>query len=228
MLVLLLVTAGAYLTFRWLLRQSGASRVGVGLSAIGLGMVALAAIGRLPWPLGLVGGLVPLLVVVLGPRRQRSDDRRGEQGPSGRQSVVETRFLRMTLAHETGEMAGQVLTGRFAGTALEALSQEQLLELLSDYAAADNDSAALLRAYLDRTFGTDWQEPPQGDGNTGSLSGEMSRSDAYAILGLEEGANEEEIIAAHGRLIQRLHPDRGGSTFLAAKINQARDLLLGA
>jgi curved DNA-binding protein CbpA len=56
----------------------------------------------------------------------------------------------------------------------------------------------------------------------------MTRSDAYAILGLEEGASREKIIAAHGRLIQRLHPDRGGSTFLAAKINQARDLLLGA
>ena len=58
------------------------------------------------------------------------------------------------------------------------------------------------------------------------MFGEMTRSDAYAILGLEEGASREQIIAAHGRLIQRLHPDRGGSTFLAAKINQARDLLL--
>jgi hypothetical protein len=134
----------------------------------------------------------------------------------------------MTLAHDTGAMAGQVLAGRFAGVALDALSQEQLFELLNDFAGEDDESAALLRAYLDRSYGTDWREAPRGDRNPEGLSGEMTRSDAYAILGLEEGANTEQIIAAHGRLIQRLHPDRGGSTFLAAKINQARDLLLGA
>ena len=89
----------------------------------------------------------------------------------------------------------------------------------------DRESAAKAKADQLRS---DWQEAPRGDGNPEGLSGEMTRSDAYAILGLEEGSSREQIIAAHGRLIQRLHPDRGGSTFLAAKINQARDLLLGA
>ena len=88
----------------------------------------------------------------------------------------------------------------------------------------DQESAAKAKADQLRS---DWQEAPRGDGNPEGLSGEMTRSDAYAILGLEEGASEEQITAAHGRLIQRLHPDRGGSTFLAAKINQAKDLLLG-
>jgi hypothetical protein len=141
--------------------------------------------------------------------------------------VVETQFLRMTLDHDTGEMTGLVLAGRFAGLAFDELSQDQLQLLLSDFAGEDDESAALLRAYLDRTYGTDWQEPLRGDRTTDGLSGEMTRRDAYAILGLEEGASDEQIIAAHGRLIQRLHPDRGGSTFLAAKINQARELLLG-
>jgi len=219
---------GAYLTLRWFLRQSRGTKVGAGLSVIGLGLILLAAIGRLPWVLGLVGGLLPLLLVVLGSRQQRKDDRRHEHASSGGQSVVETRFLRVTLDHETGEMAGQVLTGRFAGVAFDALSQEQLLELLNDFAGEDDDSAALMRAYLDRTCASDWREPPRGDRSKEGLIGEMTRRDAYAILGLEEGAGREQIIAAHGRLIQRLHPDRGGSTFLAAKINQARDLLLGA
>ena len=219
--------AGVYLTLRWFLKRSHGTKVGAGLFAIGLGLVLLAAIGRLPWVFGLVGGLLPLLVVVLSPRQQRNEDRRHEQESTGGQSVVETRFLRMTLDHETGEMAGQVLAGRFAGFAFDALSQEQLLELLNDFAGEDDESAALLRAYLDRTYDTDWQEAPRGNRNPEGLFGEMTRSDAYAILGLEEGASDEQIIAAHGRLIQRLHPDRGGSTFLAAKINQARDLLLG-
>ena len=227
-LALLLVIAAAYLTLRWFLRRSQATRVGAALSAIGLGLVLLAATGRLPWVFGLVGGLLPLLAVVLGARQQLGDDRRDESEPTGGQSVVETRFLRMTLDHDTGEMAGQVLAGRFAGAAFDALAQEQLYELLNDFAGEDEESAALLRAYLDRTYGADWQEAPRGDRSTEGLSGEMTRSDAYAILGLEEGADREQIIAAHGRLIQRLHPDRGGSTFLAAKINQARDLLLGA
>jgi hypothetical protein len=227
-LVLLLAIAALYLTLRWFLRQPQGTGVRAGLSAIGLGLIMLAVVGRLPWVFGLIGGLLSLLVVVLSLRHQHRDGGRDEHGSTGRQSVVETRFLRMTLDHETGEMAGQVLTGRFAGLAFAALSQAQLLELLNDFSGEDDESAALLRAYLDRTYGTDWQEPPRGDGNTEGLFGEMSRRDAYAILGLEEGASEEQIAAAHSRLIQRLHPDRGGSNFLAAKINQARDLLLGA
>lgn len=217
-----------YLTLRWFLRQSHSTKVGASLSAIGLGLVLLAAAGRLPWVFGLVGGLLPLLVAVLSARQQRSEYRRHQQESTGGQSVVETRFLRMTLDHDTGAMAGHVLAGRFAGAAFDALSQGQLLELLNDFAGEDDESAALLRAYLDRTYGTDWQEEPQGDRNSEGMFGEMTRSAAYAILGLEEGASREQIIAAHGRLIQRLHPDRGGSTFLAAKINQARDLLLDA
>ena len=227
-LVFLLVMAAVYLSLRWFLRQSHGTKVGAGLFAIALGLVLLAAIGRLPWVFGLVGGLLPLLFVMRSARQQRDDDQRHEEESTAAQSVVETRFVRMTLDHDTGAMAGQVLAGRFAGVAFDALSQAQLFELLNDFAGEDDESAALLRAYLDRTYGTDWQEAPRGDGKPEGLSGEMTRSDAYAILGLEEGASTDQIIAAHGRLIQRLHPDRGGSTFLAAKINQARDLLLGA
>ncbi len=225
-LFLLLVIAGAYFALRWLLRRAGGSGFGAGLMILGLGLVWLAAGGRLPWVLGMVGALLPLLAVLLARQQQSDDGRQHERESTGGQSVVETRFLRMTLDHDSGEMTGQVMAGRFAGATIDTLSQLQLGELLNDFDAEDDDSAALLRAYLDRTYGGDWHEASHQDDHPDGLTGDMTRSDAYAILGLDEGASREQIIAAHGRLIQRLHPDRGGSTFLAAKINQARDLLL--
>jgi curved DNA-binding protein CbpA len=54
----------------------------------------------------------------------------------------------------------------------------------------------------------------------------MSRSEALKVLGLEEGATEEHIRAAHRRLILQTHPDKGGTSYLAAKINEAKDVLL--
>ncbi|MGB5537635.1 MAG: DnaJ domain-containing protein, partial [Thiogranum sp.] len=148
---------------------------------------------------------------------------------TGRQSNVETRFIRMTLDHDSGEMNGRILEGRYTGEDLQSLSLEQLLELLTRYSREDEESAALLRAYLDRVHGDSWQQQEQAQADTQSsgFSGDMSHREAYDILGLEEGAGEEKIIEAHRRLMQKLHPDRGGSTFLAAKINQAKDLLLG-
>jgi hypothetical protein len=218
--------AGVYLAIQWFRRQSDLTKTRAALSAIGLGLIFLAIIGRLPWVLGLFGGLLPIVVLLLSSRHRRNDDGQREQESTGGQSVVETRFLRMTLDHETGEMVGKVLAGRFTGSALEALSLQQLLDLLHELTNEDDESAALLRAYLDQTHGNEWQEAPRGESRSDGSFSDMTRSDAYAILGLEDDASREQIIAAHGRLIQRLHPDRGGSTFLAAKINQARDLLL--
>jgi len=58
-------------------------------------------------------------------------------------------------------------------------------------------------------------------------SGAMSRAEAYAVLGLRPGASEVEICAAHKRLMRAVHPDGGGSDWVAARVNQARDVLLG-
>jgi hypothetical protein len=225
-LVSLVVLAGAYLAWRWLLGQPQASQVRIGAVVFGLLLVSLAAIGRLPWALGLVGALLPLLIAAHRHYRQGPRDGADGQDSTGQRSVVETRLLRMTLDHATGEMTGSVLQGRFAGRELHALSQEQLLTLLTIYEQEDAESASLLRAYLDREHGTDGQDSPREDRRSAGLFGEMTRSEAYAILGLEEGVGEEQIREAHRRLMQKLHPDRGGSTFLAAKINQAKDCLL--
>lgn len=148
---------------------------------------------------------------------------------AGRTSSIRTRFLEMTLDHGSGDMDGLVLEGPYQGRRLSDLALDQLLDLLGRCRREDGQSAAVLEAYLDRTHG-DWREG-EGERPAGAqapaASGPMSREEAYAILGLTAGAAEGEIRDAHRRLMQKLHPDRGGSDYLAAKINEAKRLLLG-
>lgn len=238
-LILLAAVTGLYLGFRWFVKQPRKTQLQAAAVSIGVLLIALAASGRLSWVFAVFGALLPffrrmLSMLVYLPVFQRLYRQFKSAQPSagqstGRQSNVETRFIRMTLDHDSGEMNGRVLEGRYTGEDLQSLSLEQLLELLTRYSREDEESAALLRAYLDRVHGDSWQqqEQAQTDTRSGGFSGDMSRREAYDILGLEEGAGEEKIIEAHRRLMQKLHPDRGGSTFLAAKINQAKDLLLG-
>ena len=145
-------------------------------------------------------------------------------GPtSGQTSEVETAFLRMRLDHDTGEMDGIVLQGGYEGCALRGLDLSDLLALL-DECRADRQSTAVLEAYLDRVH-ADWRErrgPPPRASSDG-----MTEDEARAVLGIGPDATHEEIVKAHRRLMQRLHPDRGGSDYLAAKLNAAKDLLLG-
>jgi DnaJ domain len=149
-------------------------------------------------------------------------------GKGGGTSGVSTPYLRMNLDHETGAMTGTVLAGRFAGSRLEELSEAQLLDLLRECRAADEEGARLIEAYLDRArpdwrgaFATGQGGPPPRGGN-----GDMSVEEAYDILGLSPGAGEAAIKAAHHRLMMQLHPDHGGTDYLATKINRARDVLL--
>jgi len=148
---------------------------------------------------------------------------------AGRTSAIRTRFLEMTLEHDSGRMDGLVLEGAYRGRRLSDLGLDQLLQLLAECRRADAQSAAVLEAYLDRTQGDDWRERDGGERSSGAGAphAPMSRDEALAILGLNPGATEPEIRDAHRRLMQKLHPDRGGSDYLAAKINQAKDLLLG-
>jgi hypothetical protein len=139
---------------------------------------------------------------------------------------VETAFLRMTLDHDSGDLAGEVIAGAFTGQQLEQMSLENLLELLSTCQSQDAQSAALLETYLDRHHGESWR----ADADTGGTaavppSGPMSRQEAAEILGVAEDASNKEIKTAHRRLIQRLHSDRGGSDYLATLINQARETM---
>jgi DnaJ-domain-containing protein 1 len=152
---------------------------------------------------------------------------RGRSAPSqGQSSTVETAILRMQLDHDSGDLRGEVLKGRFQGWRLAEMDRRQLEELLDYCRQEDNDSVQLLDSYLQQRFAGEapfGQQQAPGD----SGSGDMGRSEALAVLGLAEGATEEDIVAAHRKLMQKIHPDRGGNNYLAAKINQAKDLLLG-
>ena len=153
----------------------------------------------------------------------------------GQRSSIRTRFLEMTLDHASGDLEGLVLEGEAQGQRLSALGLDQLLRLLERYRREDAQSAALLEAYLDRTQGNAWRQSdgdntgPSGrrEGHQAPSGGVMNREEALAVLGLTPGADEATIRDAHRRLMQRLHPDRGGSDYLAAKLNEAKRVLLG-
>lgn len=156
-----------------------------------------------------------------------NDDQDSVKGTSP-ESTVESRFLRMSLDHASGNMRGEVLAGRFKGRELKAMALDDLL-LLWQECQSDPQSIALLEAYLDRAYGEEWREKKEKsdqDRRSDAGSGPISPAEAYAILGLQPGATREQIKAAHRRLIQRVHPDHGGSTYLAARINEAKDVLL--
>lgn len=154
--------------------------------------------------------------------------RRAAQPTPGRRSTVRTAALEMELDHDSGRLEGVILAGRFEGRALAGLELEELLELGNEF-AADVESMQLLETYLDSRFPV-WREHAQADaGGRESgppASGPMTKQEAYEILGLEAGASAAEIRKAHRRLMQRLHPDLGGTSFLAARINEAKEVLL--
>lgn len=197
-------------------------------------VLLLAASGRLALLIPLFGAvlatlvrmapvLLPLLLRYLPTWIRR---RQAAASGSGDSSRVETRFLCMTLDHASGEIGGEVRDGPYAGQTLGSLDAGQLRELLGYYRRHDQESAQLLQAYLERVQGEFAPESEEMRREPATAGGRMGRQEAYQVLGLEPSASREEIIAAHRRLMQKLHPDRGGSDYLAAKINQAKDVLL--
>jgi hypothetical protein len=150
----------------------------------------------------------------------------GGQPTGGQSSRIVTDHLEMELDHDSGAMRGRVLKGVFAGRAIERLAPAELALLWRDCRYSDPRSAQLIEAYLDRTHPT-WREDMSRAENESGYGGIVSREQAYEILGLKPGASEEEIRRAHRELMKKMHPDRGGSDYLASKINEAKDVLLG-
>ncbi|MDZ7754618.1 MAG: molecular chaperone DnaJ [Gammaproteobacteria bacterium] len=252
LIILIAVGVGVYLLLRWFARTpphkvARGMRQGLIYGGIGL-LVVLAATGRLHWIFVALGAMVPLvqrgfMLVRFLPLVQQVlrmvgisvpgvAGAGGGSNPGGRVSTIRTRFLTMTLEHASGEMDGEIIDGPHQGTRLSQLPLETLVELVGEYRRQDQQSAAVLEAYLDRHHGQEWREDSghekrAGAGGQGDGGGPMSHEEALAILGLQAGADNKAIREAHRRLMQKLHPDRGGSDWLASRINLAKDTLLG-
>lgn len=210
----------------------------IAIGAGGLLLLWLLLSGRLASAMLAALALAPMLLrwrSVAGLMRNRAKAARGPT--TGQGSSVETGMLRVHLDHDSGEIDGTVIAGRYEGARLADLALEDLIALLSEAQVHDPQSAAIIETYLDRVESPDWREKAAaagrrgaGDGRAGAASsgGRMSREEAYAVLGLEADATVAQIREAHHRMMKANHPDHGGSTFIAAKINEAKEVLLDA
>jgi hypothetical protein len=196
---------------------------------IGAGVAALVAAGVLflrgflpvAVPLAMLGSWL-LWGTTSGPWAVGS--RRKSPGQTSR---VGTEHLEMELDHDTGEMHGRVLKGLFKDRNIESLSPADMALLWQDCRHTDPPSAQIIEAYLDRSYPSWREDMARGESDMSrGPDGRMTVEEAFEILGLKPGAGEEDIRRAHRDLMLRLHPDRGGSTYLAAKINEAKDVAL--
>lgn len=236
--ILLLLAIAAALYILYLRARSlpphkrRAQYIKLGIAAAAVIVLYLTLTGRMHWVGAALTGLLvagrqllPLLIrlfPMLSSLRNRS-----ASAAQGRQSTVESAVLRMHLDHDSGKLSGEVLSGPFKDWRLDELDRSQLETLLHYCRQQDNDSVQLLDSYLQQRFPgeTDFgatQSRPPPDSQSG-----LTRSEALAILGLGDDASDEDIVAAHRKLMQKLHPDRGGNNYLAAKVNEAKDFLLG-
>ena len=197
------------------------TKIGGGLLSLGFAIfLGLRGEMGIAFPLGIFGlgllGWVPFGPAGFYARTKKS---------SGQTSRVRSAYFEMELDHDTGAMRGRILAGRHQGAELERLDVETLTAMLGEI---DEESRALLVAYLDRRDPS-WSEHAQAYAHAGrraTSSGKMSEQEAYQILGLEPGASPDDISRAHRTLMKKLHPDQGGSTYLAARINEAKEILL--
>lgn len=240
-LVIILATVGLLLA-RYIISRAKTSPMKgptgrqLALGAIFVGIVIALALlafrGAVHWIAPVLGGLTPViirLIPILAHRFKAGSFGTGAQ-TQGRTSEVNSPWLRMTLDLDSGHMEGEILLGEHSGRFLSELSRSELLSLRR--AMKDGDSLRLLDTWLDRHH-ADWrddeqhrQEDEADFQSQGSAQGTMTRDEALRILGLTEGAKDAEIRAAYKQLMQKLHPDSGGSDYLAAVVNRAKEVLL--
>lgn len=219
--LILLLVAARYFSTANPQQVANAVRKGGGLALIGAaGFLAIRGQFYMAAPLAYFGatllGWIPS-PAGLGARMRKTP---------GQVSKVRSRFVEMELDHDSGDMRGRILEGQFENVPLDALDRPTLVSLLAEF---DAESRALLEAYLDRRE-SGWREDVDEDAGTGRREaprvGPMTEEEALQILGLEPGAGAFEIRRAHRTLMKKLHPDQGGSTYLAARVNEAKEVLL--
>ena len=249
LLTLLLTGLAIYLILRWLYNKNPQqfSRVTVYITLIWVAgfLIYMAVTGRLHWLFVLIAGLFSLgfrylpIIFRLFPfiktlRATIAGQRAQSKTSTGQTSSVRSRYFNMKLNHDTGEISGIVIAGQFQGRDLAELEIDSFKLLLQEI-QADRSSFELLNTYLEHRFGADYlnkfgfqSSPDSEEGKTrgASFTDDMTIEQARDILGVDESATRDEIIKAHRRMMQKFHPDRGGSNYLAAQINNAKQILL--
>lgn len=235
LLILLALGALAYVRVQPKAHRRGALiRVLVG-SAMG-GVVLLALTGRAHLIFALLAVLYPILRRLLPGLVLSRIFRGGMPGGMGgataspqQQSTIRTVWLEMVLDHDSGALTGKVLQGSASGRSLGDMSDAECLALWQTCQQQDHDSARVLESYLDQRLGDSWREQlSEGSSERprATASDPLTRTEALAILGLSAPYEKQDVVQAHRRLMQRLHPDHGGSNWLAARINEAKKILL--
>ncbi len=234
------VLVGLYLVSRWYVTAQPAQIIRAirwtGAILLVVGLIAIVLSGRWNFIWALLVPAMPFLTRL----RAINTMRKNARGPrAGQSSQVETRFLRMELDHDTGEMDGEVREGPLSGRMLSALKLGEMVELWRLCAVEDEQSRSVLESFMDRNH-PDWRDVAGGDAGAGrrdagdGASGSaspwtqtgMSEAEAREILGVDEKASDSDIEAAYRTEMKRAHPDQGGSDWMAAKVNQAKDTLL--
>lgn len=218
-----------------LLRQGPKSLIKPALIALLVIVLAAVATGRANAIFAVLGGLLtlawragPLLLRFL-PQIRQILNRFGVQstGSTG-SSRVNTATLSMTLNHRTGRIDGDIIAGQFNGRTLSSLSFDEIRQLHSICQQQDIEAVRLIEAFIEREFPDKWQEKQWSRSSESSAnnSAAITIEEAWETLGLTPGSSREDVIHAHRKLMSRLHPDKGGSTFLATRVNQAKDRIL--
>lgn len=186
-----------------------------GAILLAVAMILLGVVtGRMHWAGAVVAGTLPFLrkgaflLMRLVPLWMQK---------TGGKAHFTTEYLDLEIDVANKAVRGKVIKGLYEGQNFADLSAEQLAKLAEYYHDRDKKSHFFVRAaqkgFQDQTA----QQPDLQD---------PDRKEALQILGLNDNPSEDDIITAHRRLINKLHPDRGGSDFLASRVNQARDVLL--
>ena len=206
----------------------------LGVALVVIVIVGLTATGRLNWIVAALAAAIPLIrrvgtllrwapwLAVLFPqlRQAANGGAKTQASTDAGSTTTESSFFRMTLHHASGHMDGEIKQGTYKGHFLSELAVPQIVGLLSEM--QDYDSQRLLETYLDHHH-PEWRHSSQREAAADGQN--MTRSEALSALGLADDATRDDVVAAHRRLIQRLHPDRGGTTYLAALLNRAKDTL---
>lgn len=223
-----------------LLKQGKSALIKPALILLGVLLLFAVLTGRAPALLALLGGLL-MTALRFGPILFRFYPQirdllhkvgvNTSGGPGT--SRVNTATLTMTLEHQTGRIDGEITAGQYKGQSLSTLSLEELTNYYKICTQQDPQALRLIEAFVRREYPEEWQSgqwssSQQHDNNADADNndGKMSVDEAREILGLDAQASKQEITYAHRRLMSKLHPDKGGSTYLATRVNQAKDLLM--